>query len=107
MDKIVIEDFDACHKFVDEVVQYILPLKKRKFVEISHVVGRNDFTIFVSYDKYHFDHEIRQFISGIVQKARKSDLGCYWKVSQPIFEETKNQPGYHFIDTFNVTFTAK
>ena len=41
MDKIVIEDFDACHKFVDEVVQYILPLEKQKFVEILHVVGRN------------------------------------------------------------------
>ena len=104
MNKIVIEDFDACHKFVNEMVQYILPLKKRKFVEISHVVGRNDFTIFVSYDKDNFEHEIRQFTSEIVQKARKSDLGCYWKVSQPIFEETKKQLGYHFI---NVTFTAK
>ena len=49
--KIVSEEFDVCHKFVDEEVEFLLPLEKRKFVEISHVVGCNDFVIFVSYDK--------------------------------------------------------
>lgn len=39
MSKIVIEEFDACHKFVDEIEFFVLPIEKRKFVEISHVVS--------------------------------------------------------------------
>ena len=41
MAKIVIEEFDVCHKFVDEEVRYLLPIEKREFVEISHAVGCN------------------------------------------------------------------
>lgn len=38
MSKIVVEEFDVCHKFVDEEIKYFLPIEKRKSVEISHVV---------------------------------------------------------------------
>ena len=48
MAKIAIEEFDVCQKFVYEEVQYLLPIEKRKFVEIYHVVGCNEFIIFVS-----------------------------------------------------------
>ena len=61
MAKIVIEEFDCAHKFVDEVIRFLLPLKKRDFVETSHAVGCDDFTIFVSYDKEKFGGEIRNF----------------------------------------------
>ena len=42
MAKIVIEEFDCAHKFVDEVVRFLLTLKKRDFVEIYHAVGCDD-----------------------------------------------------------------
>ena len=48
MAKIAIEEFDVCQKFVYEEVQYLLPIEKRKFVKIYHVVGCNEFIIFVS-----------------------------------------------------------
>ena len=47
MAKTVVE-FDVAHKFVDEIVCFLLPLEKRKYIEISHVVACSDFVIFVS-----------------------------------------------------------
>ena len=32
MAKIMIEEFDVCHKSVDEEIQYLLPNERRKFV---------------------------------------------------------------------------
>ena len=46
MAKTVVE-FDVAHKFVDEIVFFLLPLEKRKYIEISHVVACY-FVIFVS-----------------------------------------------------------
>ena len=107
MAKIMIEEFDVCHKSVDEEIQYLLPNERRKFVEISHVVGCNEFIIFVSYDKKIFGSDIEQFISDIIQKAKQSDLHQYhWKVHRPIVEKTKNWPCDRFIDRFNISFTA-
>ena len=54
MSKIIVEEFDVCHKFISGCVQYILPLNKRKFVNLTHEVGSEDFVIFVSYDKKTF-----------------------------------------------------
>ena len=108
MAKIVTEEFDVSHKFVDEKVQYLLPIEKSTFVEISHAIGCNEFTIFVSYNKKNFVGEIEQFISDFIQKAKESDLHQYhWKVHRPIVEKTKNWPGDRFIDGFNISFTAE
>ena len=30
MAKIILEEFDVAHKFVDEIVRFLLPLEKRK-----------------------------------------------------------------------------
>ena len=80
MSKIVVEEFDVCHKFMNEEIKYFVPVKKRKYVEISHVVGCSDFGIFVSYDKNNFGGKIKIF-SKIIKEARKSDLARYrWKV---------------------------
>ena len=82
--------------------------RKQEFVEISHVIGCNEFTIFVSYDKKNFGGEIKQLISHIIQKAKQSALYQYhWKVHRHIVEETKNWPCDRFIDRFNITFTAE
>ena len=47
-------EFDVAHKFVDKIVCFLLPLEKRKYIEISHIAGCSDFVIFVSYDKKTF-----------------------------------------------------
>ena len=74
MAKIIVEEFDAPHKFVDEIVKFLLPLEKRKYVETSHVVGCNDFVIFVSYHKENFGSKMGNFLSKICDEAIKSDL---------------------------------
>ena len=71
MAKIIVEEFDAAHKFLDEIVNCLLPLKKRKFVEISHIVGCSDFVIFVSFGKKSFGGEIRNFLSKISDEAKR------------------------------------
>ena len=68
MAKIVVEEFDAAHKFVDEIVKFLLPLEKRKYVEISHVVGCSDFVIFVSYHKENFGSKSQIFYPKYVMK---------------------------------------
>ena len=95
MAKIVVDEFDVAHKFVDEIVCFLLPLEIRKYTEISHVVGCSDFVIFVSFNKKNFGGEIRNV----------SSYG--WKVHRPLIEETKNQNCYRFTDRFNICFTAK
>ena len=64
MAEIIVEEFDAAHKFVNEIVNFL-------FVEISHVVGCSNFVIFVSYDKKNFGGEIRNFLSKICDEAKK------------------------------------
>lgn len=96
MSKIVIEEFDACHKFVDEI---------EFFVEISHVVSCDGFVIFVSYD---LRGEIQQFICDIIGEAKKNDLYRHgWKVYRRLIEETKNEDCYRFVDSINIIFTVQ
>ena len=53
---------------------FLLPLEKRKYIGISHVVSCSDFFIFMSYDKKHFGGEIRNFLSKICDEAKKKWL---------------------------------
>ena len=108
MSKIIVEEFDVCHKFMSDCVQYILPLKDRKFVNLTHVVGSDDFIIFMSYDKKNFRGRIQQFIRDIIKEAQKSDLHKYhWAVHRPLVEETINQPYELFRDCIVTTFTVE
>ena len=98
MAKIVVEEFNAAHKFVDDIVKFLLP----------HVVGCNDFVIFVTYHKENFGSEIRSFLSKVCDEAIKSDLYKYsWKVQHLQIEEAKNLDCNRFADRFNIIFIAK
>ena len=55
MSKIVIEEFEVCHKFISEVVDFILSIKQRKFVQVEHNFSPEDFVIFIGYDKDSLD----------------------------------------------------
>ena len=89
MSKTVIEEFDLCHKLSEEI-KHFLPIEKRKYLEISHVVSCSDFVIFISYDKKNFGAEIKNFVSDIIEEAKKSELSRYgWKVHRPLVEEKK------------------
>ena len=46
--KIVVEEFDYCHKFVESTVQFILLLEDRKLVHMTQVGSCNEFLISIS-----------------------------------------------------------
>ena len=39
MEKVVIEEFNCCHSFVQSCINFLLPLEERKFICITHLVG--------------------------------------------------------------------
>ena len=90
MSKIVVEEFDVCHKFVSEVVEFILPIEQRRFVLVEHNVSCEDFIIFVGYDKLLFEHKVHEFVGEIIKEAGKSCLRKYWDVDCAILEEVEN-----------------
>ena len=70
MSKIVVEEFDVCHKFIEEI-KYLLPLKEKNYVEITHVVSCLDFVIFISYDNKNFFDKIKDFTQIFLRKPKK------------------------------------
>ena len=62
MYKIVVEEFDVCHKFVENCVEYILPPNEREFVNISHLVGSKEFHIFVGYNMKNLEVELNNLL---------------------------------------------
>ena len=58
----MVEEYEVGHKFVDEEIKYFLPIEKRKYVKIGHVVGCSDFVIFVSYGKKTWGQNQKIFI---------------------------------------------
>lgn len=59
MSNIILEEFDVCHQFMSNYVQFILPLNERNFVGLEHNVGCEDYVIFVNYDKKQFRDKIQ------------------------------------------------
>ena len=70
MEKVVIEEFDCCHSFIESCVRFILPLSERKFVHVTHSVGGDNFFILVSYKKEQLNTKINQFITGIIKESK-------------------------------------
>ena len=62
MSRITVEEFEVCHQFMQNCVQYNLPLHERKFVNLTHLVSCDDFVIFVSCDEKNFGGKTQQFI---------------------------------------------
>ena len=77
MHKTVVEEFDVCHKFVSNCVEYNLPPHERESGSISHLIGSEEFYIFVGYDKKNFGGRIKQFIDNIIKEAWKSEYELY------------------------------
>ena len=103
MSKIVVEEFDVCHKFVSEVVEFILPIEQRRFVLVEHVSCEN-FIIFVRYDKSLFEHKIHEFVSDIVKEASKNCLQKYWDVDFALVEEVEHLPREYFPHSIVISF---
>ena len=83
------EEFEVCHKFISEVVDFILLIEQRKFVQVEHNVSRKDFVIFIGYDKDRFGQKIDEYVKGIIKEAQKSKLYRYhWAVPHPLVEES-------------------
>ena len=67
MSKIVIGEFEVCHKFNSEVADFILPIEQWKFVQVEHNVSCEDFVIFIGYDKDKFEDKIGEFVREIIK----------------------------------------
>ena len=71
MAKLVVEEFDVCHKSVGHI-SYLLPLNQRDHVSVQHVVGTRSFTSFVSFDKFNYNDKIENFIMKIILESRNT-----------------------------------
>ena len=106
MSKIVIEEFEVCHKFIFKVVEFILPIRQKLLVQVEHV-SCEDFVIFIRYDKHKFQHKIDEFVKHIIKEAQKSELyryGC--KVHRPLVKERKAMPHDNFSHSIAINFTT-
>ena len=70
MSKVIVEKFDACHRFMSGYVQFILPLVERKYVQLTHNVASENVVIFVNYDKNNLEIRLRN-LSDILSKNYK------------------------------------
>ena len=81
MSKIIIPEFDICHKFVNEI-RHVFSTQFGKFA-MTHNVSDTDFTIFIEYSPGLFD--IDSITTYIQDAAIKSDLSTYnWNVHRPM-----------------------
>ena len=70
MSKVNVEEFDACHRFMSDYVQFILLLAERKYVQLTHNVASENVVIFVNYDKNNLEIRLRN-LSDILSKNYK------------------------------------
>ena len=83
-----IEEFDACERFMSDIVPFILPTDQRRWIAIDYSVTSNGFVIKVNYSKDMFEHKIKEFVCNIIKEAQKSDPHRYnWAVHRPLCEE--------------------
>ena len=103
MSKIIVEEFDVCHKFMESCVQHILPFNEREFVSLTHLVSCDEFIIFLSYDKEKFGNKTQQFVQDMIKETQKSDLYKYnWKVHQPLVLDELDLTCYRFPHCINI-----
>ena len=87
MSKIVIPEFDVCHKFSEKIRREI-PIEQREKCDFTHNVSGKEFSIFIAFASGCFD--IDALILKITEEAKKSDLSSFeWKTHRPILHRSK------------------
>lgn len=71
-----IDKFEACDRFMKNVVSFILPIEQRRFVLVDHSVSDDEFVIKINYDKSQFEHRINESVWNIIREGQNSDLSC-------------------------------
>ena len=108
VEKVVIEEFDCCHSFIESCVRFILPLSERKCVHVTHLVGGDKFFIFVSHNKEQFNTKINHFITNIIKESKNwDDLPKHWNVNEPSVEGYENPERELFPYDITITFREK
>ena len=74
MSKIILSEFDICHKFVNDTRRSINS-KYFDFYSLTHYVSDCKFNIFISYNSPLFDIDALAF--KICKKVKESDLNTY------------------------------
>ena len=69
MSKIVIPEFDVCHKFSEKIKREI-PIEQRNICDFTHNVSSKEFSIFIGFTSGCFD--IDALILRIIEKAKKN-----------------------------------
>ena len=102
MSKIVVEEFDVYHRFMSDIVEFILPIEQR-FVLFEHNVSSEYFMIFVGCNKALFEHKINEFVRDNSKKAKKNELYRSWAVDRPLVE-VENLPYEYFPYSIVISF---
>ena len=96
------------HRFVSNVVPFILSIEQKKFVLVEYSVSPEEFVISVNYDKSLFEHKINEFVCDIIKEAQKSDLDRHHWAGQFIghCENIGNSPDSYFFHSVIINFTV-
>ena len=87
MSKIVIPEFDACHKFSEKIRREI-PIEQREKCNFTHNVSYKEFSVFIGFTSVCFDIDV--LLLKITEEAKKSDLSSLrWKTHRPILHRSK------------------
>ena len=89
MSKIILPEFDICHKFVNDTRRRSINSKYFDFYSLAHYVSDYEFNIFISYNPPLFD--IDALVFEICKKAKESDLSTYgWKAHRLLVDRRNN-----------------
>ena len=88
MSRIIVPEFDICHKFVNDIRRSINS-KYFDFYSLTHYVSDCEFNIFISHNPSLFG--IDALVFEICKKAKEGDLSTYgWKTHRPLVERRNN-----------------
>ena len=81
MSKIVIPEFDVCHKFSEKIKREI-PIEQRNICDFTHNVSSKEFSIFIGFTSGCFDTDA--LMLKITEGDKKSDLSSFgWETHRP------------------------
>lgn len=100
--KIVVNEFDACYKFVDELKRYYC---RNIDCSITHNVSSEDFAIFIDYNDS--STKAIERIIVYIKKTYTNELYRYcWKIYRPIVHKNKASTDCDYKNSAQIVFTA-
>ena len=106
MARINIEEFGVCHQLAEDI-KFILPLAERSLIHITHLVGCDEFLIFIEYNKSSFGDDIKEFVQKVIKTLQESSLYSHgWAVHRPLIYDARSPDYSDFSDQIQITITT-